>query len=113
MKLHPVNLMIAVAVSALVAYGFWSIDGPLKAFVAVGSFVFLVGTLAPAIGIDYALARRAVNLKIVCGAFFFLGVAINVLFSFLSLSQVAYILVSAIAFLVYMALANAIYSARQ
>lgn len=45
MKIHPVNFMIAVAVSALVAYGLWSIDGPLKNFVAVGSFVFFCRNL--------------------------------------------------------------------
>jgi hypothetical protein len=113
MKLHAVNFMIAVAVSALIAYGLWSLDGPLKNFVAVGAFVFLAGTLVPCMGIEHEQARNAANLRIVCLLFFAIGVVLNVAFSFVGASQTVYILVCAIAFLIYVFLANAIYNARQ
>jgi hypothetical protein len=113
MKIHPVNFMIAVAVSALVAYGLWSIDGPLKNFVAVGSFVFFAGTLTPCMGINYERARNAINLRIVSIVFFVIGAVLNATFSFIDVSQTAYILVIAISFLIYIFLANAIYNAKQ
>lgn len=113
MKMHPVNFLIAVAVSALIAYGLWSVDGSLKNYVAVGSFVFLVGTLAPGMGIQHELARRAVNLRIVCMLFFVLGLAINTFFALYSDSQTAYIIVNTIVFLIYVFFANMIFGSRQ
>lgn len=113
MKLHVVNFMVAVSISALVAYGLWSMDGELKNFVAVGSFVFMAGTLVPSMGIDFESARRAVNLRAVCGIFFAIGLGINAAFSLVGASQTAYVLVNAITFLIFVVIANSIYNANQ
>ena len=55
MKFRLVNAMIAVAVSALLAFGLWSFNGELKNYVAVGTFLTLVGTLMPLMGLDMRL----------------------------------------------------------
>jgi len=113
MKVNPVNFLIAIAISALMAFGIWSLDGELRNYVAVGSFVFLAGTLAPAIGLEYELARRAVNLRLLSIVFFVIGLVINTAFSLINLSSTTYTIVSAVVFLLYVLLANAIYSAKQ
>ena len=113
MKLHVVNFLVTVSISALIAYGLWSIDGDLKNFVAVGSFVFMVGTLVPSFGIDFDVARRAVNLRVVCGIFFVIGLVMNTVFSFIGTSQTMYVLVNAIVFLLFVVIANSIYNANQ
>lgn len=113
MRPNAGNLLIALGISALMAYGFWAIGGDLRTYVGVGGFTYLAGTLIPAIGINYELQRAGVNLRIVCGIFFVLGLAINGGFALLGSSTTAYILVSAISFLVYLFLGNVIYGARQ
>lgn len=113
MKIHPVNLPAALAISALIAYGLWSLDGALKNFVAVGATAFLAGTLIPCIGIQYEPGRHAVNFRVVSGLFFVIGLLINSVFAFLGAGQAAYVVISAVVFLVYVTAANAIYGARQ
>ncbi|MEI7429378.1 MAG: hypothetical protein WCL27_02910 [Betaproteobacteria bacterium] len=113
MKVNPVNFLVAIAISALLAFGLWSLDGELRNHVAVGGFVFLAGTLAPGIGIEFELARRAVNLRLVSIVFFVIGLVINAVFSLINLSSTTYTIVSAVVFLLYVLLANAIYSAKQ
>jgi hypothetical protein len=113
MKLNPVNFLIALALSAVIAYGFWSIDGGLKNYVAIGAFVFLSGTLVPAMGISYALARRAINLRAVCFSFTLIALILNGIFSIFFSSETAYIIVSMIAFLVYAFTANLVYGTQQ
>ncbi len=113
MQIHPANFLIAVAISALIAYGLWSMDGSLKAYVAIGSFAYCAGTLGPAIGINLEFARNATNLRVVCVVFFMIGLALNLTFALIGSSQTLYILICAISFLVYVFLANSLYNAKQ
>jgi hypothetical protein len=53
------------------------------------------------------------NLRIVCVVFFVIGAVLNATFSFIGVSQTAYILANAISFLIYIFFANAIYNAKQ
>ncbi|WP_153111219.1 hypothetical protein [Propionivibrio limicola] len=113
MKINPVNFLIAVLVSAILAYALWSFGGDLKNYVAIGAFVFFAGTLAPMIGGSFELSRNSTNLRVTSAVFFVLGLIINGLFSMITFPATAYIVVSAIAFLLYVFLANAVYGARQ
>lgn len=112
MKINPVNSLVAVLLGALLAYALWSMGGSIQNYIAVGSSVFFIGTLLPLIGGTYEHPRRAVNLRVVCGVFFALGIVINVLAALLDLSPTAYIIISALAFLIYVLIANAIYNAK-
>lgn len=113
MTLRMTNFLIALAVSGLLAYGIWSLDGSLRNYIAVGSFAYFAGTLVPAIGIEYEYSRRAANVRVVCGSFFVVGLLANLVYSFVGSSPILYIIGSAICFLLYMFIANAIYSVKQ
>ena len=113
MKINPVNALVAVLLSALLAYALWSLGGDLKNYVAVGTFVSLAGTLVPMIGGSYEYARNGFNLRVVSGVFFVLALGINVMFASISLSATAYIVTNGALFLVYILLGNVIYGARQ
>lgn len=113
MKINPVNTLVAVLLSALLAYALWSVDGELKNYVAVGAFVFFAGTLVPMIGGSYEYARNGFNLRVVSGVFFALALLVNVMFASFSWSATAYIVSNAALFLVYVLLGNLIYGARQ
>ena len=70
MRLNPVNALIAVLLGAVLSYGLWSLDGPLRNYVAAGSAIFFIATLLPLLLGGYASARRGVNLRVVSGVFF-------------------------------------------
>lgn len=106
MKANPLNIMIAVCISALLAYGFWSLGNNLANYIAAGSFVFLGGTLVPAIGMSHSNTRLSVNLKVLATVFFVIGLLINAVFALFATSSVFYILASAITFLVFVFLTN-------
>lgn len=113
MKLHPVNLIIAILFSAVAAYGLWSIDGVLKDYIAIGSFAYFVATLAPAIALLIDSGRRAVNFRLVCTVFFVLGLLGNLIFSYVPSSVTFYLVSNLIVFILYVFLANSIFSSRQ
>lgn len=113
MKINPVNSMIAVLLSALLAYALWSLDGELKNYVMVGAFVFFAATLVPMIGGGYQYARNGFNLRVVSGVFFAIALLANVVFACVSMSATAYIVTIASLFLLYVLLGNVIYGARQ
>jgi hypothetical protein len=113
MKINPVNFLIAILASAILAYALWSLEGSLQNYVAIGAFVFFATTLGMMIGCSPESARRGVNLRVVSGVFFALALIINGLFATIDFSATLYIVICALAFLSYILLANTIYSARQ
>lgn len=113
MKINPVNFLIALGLAGVLAFGLWSIGGALQAYVGIGSFVLCAATLVPAIGMRYALPRRAVNLRLVSSIFLVLALAINAAFAMLPLSATLYVVVNLLLFLVYAFLANTVYTVRQ
>jgi hypothetical protein len=113
MKINPVNSLIAIVLSSILAYALWSLGGDLKNYVVVGAFAFFAGTLVPLIGGSYESAPSGVNLRVVSGVFFVLGLVINSVFGIFSFSATAYIVTSALVFLVYAFIANALYGAKQ
>lgn len=113
MKANIVNVLVAVFVSALTAYGLWNIENELKGYIAVGTFVFMASTLVPMIGGSYEYTRNAVNLRVVCAIFFVFGVGTNLFFSLVGMSAVSYIITISLLFLIYVFIGNAIYNAKQ
>lgn len=113
MKLNPVNFLIALGLSALIAFGLWSFESPLKNFIGAGAFVFLAATLIPFMGIEFESPRRAINLRLVCGLFFVAGLIINGGSVAFEPSPTLYVIANAIAVLLFVFLANAVYSAKQ
>lgn len=113
MNIRPINFMIAIFASALIAYMLSTVEGSLQNYVVVGSFLFLAGTLTPAIGIEFSYARRATNLRMICGIFFTIGLLINGICTLLQVGPTTYIIGSALTFLLFAFVANAVYGAHQ
>ncbi len=113
MRINMGNVLVGTGVAALLAYGIGSIDGDLRAYVGIGSFVYFLATLGPAIGIDYALIRNARVLRVVCMVFFLAGCLFHPLFAAFGRSQTFYVVSTAVAMLCFVFLANALYNAKQ
>ena len=114
MRAHPVNLLVAVLVSALLTYGMANVDAnAIQATLAVGSFIFLSCTLGTAIGLEFDQSRTAVNLKTLAGVYFAIGLAVQLVFSFCGFSQTSYVVTNGVAFLTFVLFANTIYRAQQ
>jgi len=114
MKVHAVNLLIAIAVSALLTYGVISVDANvLKGAIGLGPFIFLASTLSMAIGVSFENPRVSVNVKLVSAIFFVVALCLNLVFAFISFSQTSYIITSGVIFFLYVLVANSIYGAKQ
>jgi len=92
----------------LLAYGFWSMGSPLANYLAVGSFLFLSGTLIPGIGLRCGNARMVVNQKVLAVTFFGIGLVINLVFALFGGSAVFYIIASAVLYLIFIFVSNAL-----
>ena len=114
MSVHPVNLLISVVVSALLAYAIVLIGGDaITATVGVGSFITLASTLGLAIGVRYERGRVGTNVRLV-SALFFAGLLVtNGAFSLIGHSQAAYVITTGIFFMVFVLIAHSLGSAAQ
>lgn len=114
MRIHPLNLLIAVLAAALLAYGLWSLAGEaLRASIAIGSFVFLGSALACTVGFDLHDGRVGQSVKLLGWLFFLWGLALNLLFAFTGFSQATYFIACGLSFLLFLFFANAVYGAAQ
>jgi hypothetical protein len=72
MKLNFITSIIAIALSLLIAYGFYSFhNNENKILLSAGSFVFLTSTLVMTIGASFELPRTNTNIRVVSGLGFF------------------------------------------
>ncbi|TFW28523.1 hypothetical protein [Massilia horti] len=114
MRVHALNLLIALLVSGLITFGLVSADAnTIKGTMAVGSFLFLGCTLGTALGCQVEQPRTAVNLKVLSGTFFVVGLAIQLVFSFGMFSQTSYVITDGVVFLTFILTANAVFGAKQ
>ncbi|MCJ7935418.1 MAG: threonine/serine exporter family protein [Chryseobacterium sp.] len=115
MKLDIVKTMIAVAVSCLIAYGFYTLNmDDHKELLTIGSLIFLIPTLIVTIGVRFNLPRTTSVIKTVSALFFGLGVMSNLVFSLVSFKNPAlYIMVCGILFLIYTLIAYSVSKAQQ
>jgi hypothetical protein len=114
MKVHPVNLLVALVISGLLTYGIVSVNGlPYPGLIGVGAFVTLASTLVTAIGLQFENPRAGVNVRLVSLLFFAGLLLFHAAAAFLTPSQTVYVIVTGIAFMVYVLIANAVHSARQ
>lgn len=113
MRINIGNLLVGTGIAGLLAYGIWSIDGELKAFVGGGAFVYFLATLGPAIGFNYVLIRNARVLRVVCAVFFLAGCLFHPLYAAFGHSSTFYVVSTSIAMLSFIFLINALYNAKQ
>jgi hypothetical protein len=95
MRVHPLNLLIALMVAGLLSFGLASADAnAIKGTLAVGSFLLLGSTLGTALGMECFNQRAGV-------------------FCFGQFSQTSYVVVNGIFFLGFVLAGSSVASAPQ
>ena len=114
MKINLVQTIIAIAVSALIAYGLYNFhDSENKILLSAGSFVFLASTLVLTIGTSFQLPRTTTNVRVVSGIFFAVALISNLIFTFVEFSVPSYVITNGILLLVFILIAYSINRAKQ
>ena len=114
MKLNIVLAIIALCISILIAYGFYSFGNDNnKLLLSTGSFIALAVTLIVSISVDFDLPRTNINIKIVSGIFFLILLISNLIFSFCSFTTPTYIVVNGILLLIYLLITYSIHKSKQ
>lgn len=114
MKLDFIKTIIAIAVSGLIAYGFFAFNtSEHKVLLIAGSFIFLTITLVLTIGITFQLPRTTTMVRTVSGIFFTIALLSNIIFSFTNFSKALYVIVNGVLFLVFALIAYSVGKAKQ
>lgn len=114
MKLDFIKTIIAVAVSGLIAYGFFAFNTSAnKDLLTLGSLIFLIITLIMTVGVSFKLPRTTSLIRTVSAIFFTIALISNVIFSFINFKEATYIIVNGILFLIYGLTAYSIGKAKQ
>ena len=114
MKINSIKAIIAICVSGLIAYGFYSFHKTdSKLLLSLGSFLFLSLTLLFTLSISFSLSRTTTMIRTVSGIFFVLAFVSNLLFSFFNFSTPIYIIINGIAIMTYALTAYSIGRAKQ
>ena len=103
MKIKEIPLIIAFGISALVAYGLFSIcknDNSLLLAIVGGIMLFV--TLAATFGVDFEPHRTSVNIKVTSIVFFLLALISNLIFSFVQFSVPLYVVVNGLLLLIWL-----------
>jgi hypothetical protein len=114
MKLNFIPTIIAVGISVLIAYGFYSFhSSDKKLLLSAGSFVLLALPLILTIGVNFDLPRTTTNIRTVSGVFFVASLASNLTFSFCSFSTPIYVIINGILLMTFTLIIYSISRARQ
>jgi hypothetical protein len=114
MKLNTIPSLIALIISALIAYSFYHFHtGENKDLLSLGSFIFIAITLLFLIGIRYTLPRTTTMIATVSGIFFVLSLISNLTFSFSTISTPLYVIVNGILMMVYLYIVYSVQKAKQ
>lgn len=114
MKVNFVKSVIAIAISGLIAYGFYAFhNGENKLLLSLGCFLFTATTLLLTIGINFEFPRTTTMVRTVSGIFFVVALLSNFIFSFTDFSVPFYVIVNGILALIYVLIAYTISKAKQ
>ncbi len=114
MKISFVPTIIAIGVSLLIAYGFYSFhDDENQILLTIGSFVFLAVTMALSIGVNFSETRTTTNIRAISGIFFVLAFISNFIFSAINFAVSNYIITNGILLLVFILIVYSINKSKQ
>lgn len=114
MKVNFVKSVIAIAISGLIAYGYFHFhNGENKSLLSLGCFLFTATTLLWTIGINFEFPRTTTMVRTVSGIFFVVALLSNLIFSFTDFSVPFYVIVNGILALIYLLIAYTISKAKQ
>jgi hypothetical protein len=114
MKIDFVKTIIALGISALIAYGFYSFHKSENSnLLVLVSFIELFLCSFFILGVKFALNRTTTNIRVVSSVFFTLFLILNIGFSFFDFSQQSYIIVNGLFFLTGVLIVYSIFKAKQ
>ena len=114
MKLNFIPTIIAIAISGLISYGFYSFhNSNNKLLLSIGSFTFLALTLIFTIGATFDLSRTKINIRTVSALFFGTSLVSNLVFSFFEFTKPIYVIVNGILLLAYLLVIYSIQKLKQ
>ena len=111
MKLDVVKSLIAVAISALLAYACYEICNyeHVRWVIAVGAFVTIGAPMMLALGVSSQQERSSVMLKTLSWFFLLIEIVSNAIFVFLDFSIPVYIIVNGLILLMFLLIYKSIY----
>lgn len=115
MKVNIVYVLIALALSALIAFGFYSFyEGENQSLLVIGSMVFMCLTLIMSLAVEIKNRTRITALlKTVSGIMFFVGLIINIVFSFINFSKDWYIIIIGLILMIYCLIVYSLLKSKQ
>lgn len=102
MKINFLKSIIALAISLLMSYCFYSCkDIENKILLSVGSFIYFAITLITLISLSFEQPRTTTNIKVTSIVFFMFGFISNVIFTFINFAVPIYIVLNGILLLLF------------
>ncbi|MGV3459606.1 MAG: hypothetical protein ACO1N9_04030 [Flavobacterium sp.] len=102
MKINPFPALIAILLSALIAFGFYSFtDNSEKVLLTVGGFIFSAVSLLLFVGTRFGHYTRNVNVRHTSAMFFAAFMMSNIAFCFMAFEPATYIIINGILFLIF------------
>ncbi len=114
MKINFIKTLIAVAISLLIAYGFYSFhESENKFLLSIGGGIFILITLILGLGSSFELSRSTTLIRTVSMIFFGIALTSNLIFSFIKFSVPGYVLTNGLLLLVFCFIEYSIFKAKQ
>ncbi len=114
MKIDFFNAFIAIAISALLAWGLYAMTDieALKILVGIGSFIALAGSSICSIAIKMGEQRSSIVIRATSGVFFFLLLLLNGIFTFFDFSEPLYIILNSLLLLIMLIINRSVTKSR-
>jgi hypothetical protein len=112
-KINPITLLIALAIAALIAFGFYSGNkGETYQWlltIGVGIFAFLA--LSCTLAVSFDVRGGTANVRIVSVIFLVLSLVSNLIFGFMNFTPAPYVIINGVLFLLFILIEYAIIKA--
>lgn len=115
MKIDFVKTIIAVAISCLIAYGFYAICkvDELRWLLAIVSGVAMTIVLAFTLGIKPKAERTALMFTTMSSIFFVVIAVMDFIFAFVNFSKPVFVILNVIILLIYALIANGMFKCKE
>lgn len=114
MKLDIIKTLIAIAASALIAYGFYSFHHTENSqILTLIVFIELFLTSFLVLGLRFELSRTTIHVRTVSTIFFFIYLVTNILFSFFSFNLPIYVILNGLLILTNILIVYSLLKAKQ
>lgn len=114
MRINLIKLIIAVFISMLICYGFYSFAHSEKnILLVIGSFITLSGAMTVTIGLDFEDKRNGINIRLVSGIFSVIFLISGIVFSCFEFSNPLYVIINGLLLLIYILITYSIYKVRE